>query len=515
MDWQYTRKSRALGDPDDPELLAHHLSALQRLVAADGASIPPERILTEVGSGETIADRPVFSGLLGALERLPANVGGTIYCLELERLSRGSMAERGRIADALARANIKIRTPARIYDLRNADDLFLFSILSSAGQHELGKYKERQARKFAEMTRAGKICSGEVPFGYLRDTERKTLRPDPVKFPILREWCQLIPTVSVVRLAARYGVPKTTVANTLRNPVIAGWAPRRYGRRPGLRSERITSRRLPPEEWLWPEQEGDWESAITLAEWRAIQAVMDAREDRRLKTRAENGWCRDRLEFEGAAGCHVNLSSYQPMEGGVRTHVPTYDVRRPGQVRLYVPRVLVHEAALEEMRRLLSDRQRVADALAWYQQHAALEAEIADTAEEAEKARRQLERQRGTLVNLALSLADPDLPPERRHATEQAQEQCDQEISRLRGRLEQLRSATVAVAAVDHLIETFPEAFTDWEVLWGEMTEGEKRATVNAVFSRIVVRITGRGQGRPFTREVVLIEPLAWLQCVG
>src|SRR5438132_12707662 len=127
--WAYTRRSRHLGDPDDPNLLCAHLAALQRLAAADGVCIPPRNIRTEIGSGESISGRPVFAELLREWEALPANAEGIVYVVEPSRLSRGSNAERGRILDALIRAKLLVISPERRYDPSSPNDELTWSLV--------------------------------------------------------------------------------------------------------------------------------------------------------------------------------------------------------------------------------------------------------------------------------------------------------------------------------------------------------------------------------------------------
>src|SRR5215213_7041299 len=93
----YGRKSRALGDPDDPELVEHQLQACDRWAAGMGIMLRPEERVSEVGSGETIDARPRFAADLKRLEESPPPGGGFYFVTEVARLTRAEMEEVGRI----------------------------------------------------------------------------------------------------------------------------------------------------------------------------------------------------------------------------------------------------------------------------------------------------------------------------------------------------------------------------------------------------------------------------------
>jgi len=87
----YLRKSRA-DDPGEPAqvTLARHESALRELAAQEGIALCG--LYREVASGDRLAGRQEMQRLLADCGK-----GGfqAVLCMDIDRLGRGSMAERG------------------------------------------------------------------------------------------------------------------------------------------------------------------------------------------------------------------------------------------------------------------------------------------------------------------------------------------------------------------------------------------------------------------------------------
>ena len=118
---EYDRKSRS----DDPllsveEVLERHGKTLdayaQRYL---GGSIPEENKYKEVGSGESIDDRPEMLRLLKAVESPAVKA---VMVVDVQRLSRGDLEDNGRLIKILRYSNTYVITPHKIYDLRDDYD---------------------------------------------------------------------------------------------------------------------------------------------------------------------------------------------------------------------------------------------------------------------------------------------------------------------------------------------------------------------------------------------------------
>jgi DNA invertase Pin-like site-specific DNA recombinase len=228
----YLRKSRA----DDPHetievTLKRHEDSLRQLAASEGIHIVS--VYREVVSGERLCARKQMQRLLAACE-----TGGfeSILCMDIDRLGRGSMAEQGIILETIKRANMRIITPRKVYDLNNDLDETYSEFESFMARQELKLIKRRLQRGVRRTTAEGGVVSAP-PYGY----RRVTINGHPSLAPVEEEaeavrlifaWytgeglgCQQIAArlhaMGVLpRRAAAFG--RTAVLDILKNPLYCG-----------------------------------------------------------------------------------------------------------------------------------------------------------------------------------------------------------------------------------------------------------------------------------------------------
>ena len=89
----YLRKSQA-DQPDESiaEVLAKHRTMLMELADKMGVTIAQADIFEEVVSGESLYARPE---MLRLLEQVEAGAYAGVFCMDIDRLGRGSMSEQG------------------------------------------------------------------------------------------------------------------------------------------------------------------------------------------------------------------------------------------------------------------------------------------------------------------------------------------------------------------------------------------------------------------------------------
>lgn len=163
----YSRKSRS----DDPtlsveEVLKKHDKMLEEY-AIDYLSgpIPEENKYKEVGSSETIDDRPEMLRLLRAIEKPSIKA---VMVVDVQRLSRGDLEDAGRLIKALRYTNTYVITPMRSYDLRDEYDRDAFERELKKGNEYLEYYKKIQARGKLGSVRDGNYVGSVAPFGFDR-----------------------------------------------------------------------------------------------------------------------------------------------------------------------------------------------------------------------------------------------------------------------------------------------------------------------------------------------------------
>ena len=116
----YLRKSQA-DQPDESiaEVLAKHRAMLIELADKMDVTISQDDIYEEVVSGESLYARPE---MLRMLEQVEAGAYDGVFCMDIDRLGRGSMSEQGIILETFRMAETKIICPGKTYDLTNDAD---------------------------------------------------------------------------------------------------------------------------------------------------------------------------------------------------------------------------------------------------------------------------------------------------------------------------------------------------------------------------------------------------------
>lgn len=511
MSWcrSYGRKSRALGDPDDPHVVAHQLAACDRLAAEDGRPLLPAERIAEVGSGESLSARPRFLALLTELERRPPPGGGILYVTEVSRLSRADMEEVGRIMRVLRQAGVIVRTPGRRFDLTNPDDEMFFTWMAAGSRNEVQRFKVRVQQRMDLLLSKGRLRDGHAPLGYVYDRNTRSLLPDPERFPILVACCREVLTTSVQRLAERYSLSPSALYSALVNPKICGW--------PSVHKFKLPGRRLPqrvPRDLIrWAGQENtDYPHACTRAEFERIQEVLHERNKWRKKTAAHAGWCRDVVVFPGHDGrvrlSNVTGSGSSPDRQIYECRVQTPSQGRPKRVA-WIERQKVHEAATAALTRLFSDPAVMAFMVQRAIDNAERETKPAGPAPgEVERLKQQYQE----AVDAEFDAEEP-----LRSALRRRRERLEKEVKRVQAEQERALRPARSAAQVRAALQELPAIARRFATAWERYSEEQKRELAQLCIARIEVRCScepkkGIGAGRITTREVAAVVLQPWFQ---
>jgi hypothetical protein len=164
---EYGRKSRM----DDPlltvaETLQRHSEIIDEYAQKYlGGSIPEENKYMEVGSGESIADRPEITRLLKDIEDPAVKA---IVVVDVQRLSRGDLEDAGKLIRLLRYTNTLVITPMKTYDLRDEYDRDAFERELKRGNEYLEYFKKIQARGRLASVKAGNYVGSVAPYGFDR-----------------------------------------------------------------------------------------------------------------------------------------------------------------------------------------------------------------------------------------------------------------------------------------------------------------------------------------------------------
>lgn len=166
---KYGRKSRF----DDPllsveEVLDKHNKILDEYAEKHlGGPIPEENVYMEVGSGESLKDRPEITRLLKDIEDPEVQA---IMVVDVQRLSRGDLEDAGRLIRLLRYTNTYVITPMKIYDLRDEYDRDAFERELKRGNEYLEYFKKIQARGRLASVKEGNYIGSVAPYGFERTT---------------------------------------------------------------------------------------------------------------------------------------------------------------------------------------------------------------------------------------------------------------------------------------------------------------------------------------------------------
>lgn len=169
---EYGRKSRF----DDPllsvdDVLEKHSKILEEYAIKHlGGPIPEENKYMEVGSGESLKDRPEITRLLKDIEDPEVQA---ILVVDVQRLSRGDLEDAGRLIRLLRYTNTYVITPIKIYDLRDDYDRDAFERELKRGNEYLEYFKKIQARGRLASVKEGNYIGSVAPYGFDRTTREE------------------------------------------------------------------------------------------------------------------------------------------------------------------------------------------------------------------------------------------------------------------------------------------------------------------------------------------------------
>ena len=164
---EYDRKSRL----DDPYLSVEEVLEKHERMINEYAErylsgpIPEENKYKEIGSGESINDRPEMVRLLKAIESPKIKA---IIVIDVQRLSRGDLEDAGRLIRLLRYTNTFVITPGKIYDLRDEYDRDAFERELKRGNEYLNYFKKISLRGKLDSVREGNYIGSVPPYGFNR-----------------------------------------------------------------------------------------------------------------------------------------------------------------------------------------------------------------------------------------------------------------------------------------------------------------------------------------------------------
>lgn len=183
----YLRKSRADEEIEktlgEGETLAKHRKTLLEFSKKMDFNIV--KIHEELVSGESLLYRPAMLELLKEVEQ---GLYAGVIVMDLQRLGRGDMEEQGIILKTFKKANTKIITPDKTYDLNNEFDEEYSEFEAFMSRKEYKMINKRLQRGVLRSVYEGNYLAARPPYGYLIKENKfsRTLEPHPEQSHIIK-----------------------------------------------------------------------------------------------------------------------------------------------------------------------------------------------------------------------------------------------------------------------------------------------------------------------------------------
>lgn len=280
----YLRKSRADGDADVETTLQRHRETLTAYAAAHGIHII--EAYREVASGESLYERPEMLRLLSDVE---SGKYACVLCMDMDRLSRGSMRDQGFILDTFKHSQTLIVTPEKTYDLTVETDEQYAELKTFISRQEYKLIRNRLQRGLRQSIADGCYVAN-APYGYRRVTVagKPTLEVYEPEARFVRMMFQLYADgygcVSIARQINAMGAKphrsaefsRNSVKKILDNPVYVGkvvWNQKSHIKKGVHGNEKHVTIYNPKDKWLIVD--GIHAPIIGRELWQTVQAISD------------------------------------------------------------------------------------------------------------------------------------------------------------------------------------------------------------------------------------------------
>ena len=324
---KYGRKSRT----DDPLLSVEEVLEKHNKILDDyaekylGGPIPEENYYMEVGSGESLKDRPEITRLLKDIEDPEVQA---ILVVDVQRLSRGDLEDAGRLIRLLRYTNTYVITPMKTYDLRDEYDRDAFERELKRGNDYLEYYKKIQARGKLASVKDGNYLGNIPPYGYnkvTKDDGKKvchTLEENKEEADVVRmifDWycngdvgvnmiCRRLEALGIKTQKGSSTWNQTTIYNILSNEHYIGcvrWNWRKIVM--VVEDQEIKKSRPKPEEYLL--FEGKHEGIISRDVFEQAQRIRGTRHRANTDKTLKNPF--SGLMFCKSCGCCITYNTYR------------------------------------------------------------------------------------------------------------------------------------------------------------------------------------------------------------
>ncbi len=432
----------------------------------------------------TKLDRP---GLQAALDLARDGRVDLLLVYRVDRLSR-KVRQLAQLAEELDTYEVILRSATEPFDTGSAAGRMMLQMLAVFAEFEHATIVDRVSAGIERRAKEGRWYAGRPPFGYSFSDEERRLVPDPVKAPVVRR---------IFDLYTRKRLGTITIANQLREEdapaPAAGWG------HPAVHWVISNPTYVGKIRWRDRLFDGVHEPLIDELTFQRAQAILRERGEDISRRR---GNASDFL-LSGVIRCGHCGKAYVGMSargnGGRYEYYACSGRQKHGPKACRnerLPRHKLEHAVFEQLAGLYRNTEMVAEALAHAEQEAA-------------RARPEIEQR---LASIGAEIARAEQALERYHeAFEQGKlspERCDERLTRLQTRLEDLRAqeAELSLASRDEAghAPTPADLAAIADHLERVLADGEPQQT-KALLRLLIqeLRVDGRAQIQPTYRLIM------------
>lgn len=285
----YVRLSRAevQGEGTLEDKLTNRVEQCQELAKRHGLAVATDNVIIETKSGGSLSGRP---GMLKLLELAQVGRVSHIITPYADRLTRGDKADEQAVEDALYDGEVTVITHDGVERFDEDRDPLPMEIRLLVARHERRNTIKKRRRADLQRLRQNIRSTGVAPYGYrrigvidgrdcyeivadewptVREMFRRSLEGEPIG--------RIASDFQARDLRTRNGIhwSRLVIWQTVQNPFYAGYLSKRSrsiarGRKLDGTPAKDPRAYLKPQDYILAEQQGGWQTALTLDQWRDL-----------------------------------------------------------------------------------------------------------------------------------------------------------------------------------------------------------------------------------------------------
>ncbi|MHB0998166.1 MAG: serine integrase family protein [Armatimonadota bacterium] len=463
------RKSRERTESSE-EVFSTHRPRLIELSEAHGLNYT---VHEDVISGEKATSGNAL--MVRIMHRAEQGLSKVWVVMDIDRLARPSWEELGAIMGCVEKHGIYILTPGCLYKPDDIAHSLFSGFRLLLARSELRKYKERASAARDMITRKqGRYASGVAPFGYIYNSLERKYETHPIQYPVVEYAWSLINHYGV-RVVTNKIVEKfgeqfrkyDMYTHMFHNPFYAGY--------PCFRNFRSNKSCLERDDWVWPEQEGDYPHPVTLQEWREVQQIISKRFVSKAKTDV-NSWASAVVHFPCGNRAHHHGANYSCDAEDHRHNISANKVHRV--LETLIEHALSNDALFDSM---------IRDCEIAMSELKGTTIELTHRLKQSQDA---LAKKQSELGNL-MKVIGLDFTQDAMDVFTEQVRKWEGEVQSLKEQIDAIRTKLAVPTITPGVINALKQIAVDFPSIWGKLSNDERKSVCSIVFKRVDIGKNG------------------------